>query len=128
MAVNGDDTHEDPVDNDYMGNYTTSVNAKDKDECAVDRWTANEGRGMQNEAVAVNHVHISVVAIVGKKEKNLIVRDIALAQGGGEITFDRAHRISSIERHHLEKFDAMGCESATAVNVDAGRLTCPCPA
>jgi len=48
--------------------------------------------------------------------------DIALFQGRGEIALDRAHRISSIERHHLEEFDAVSCESAAnRANSECGR-------
>lgn len=55
------------------------------------RWTgAWQTVGMQKEAVTINHC-ISVIAIVGEKEKHVIVCDIALAQGGDEITLDRAH-------------------------------------
>ena len=55
----------------------------------------------------------SVVIVVGEKVENVIVCDITLSQGRGEITLDRAHRISSIKLHHLEQLDTVTCESAT---------------
>lgn len=55
----------------------------------------------------------SVVIVVWKKDKDVIIGNIALSQGCSEITLDRAHRISFIERHHLEELDAVSRESVT---------------
>jgi len=63
---------------------------------------------------------ISVVAVVGKKEKHVIVGDIALTQSRSKITLHRAHRISSIKRHHLKDPNAVSCESVNK-NAKSGR-------
>src|SRR5882757_10788728 len=68
--------------------------------------------------------------VVGKKEKDVIVNDIALCQGYGEITLHRDHRVSSIKRKHLEELYAVsrklvteharsGCELGTDVSLSA---------
>ena len=45
---------------------------------------------------------ISVITVIWKEEKNLVIEGIALSQSRGKITLHRNHRISSVKRHHLE--------------------------
>ena len=75
----------------------------------MSRCTANKERSIQNEAVS-DRAH-SVLTIVGNKPEVVAVRNITLAQGHGEITLDGAYRLSSIELHQLEEFEAVICDS-----------------
>ena len=55
----------------------------------------------------------SVVTVVGEKKKDVVICDVVLSQGRSETTLDRAHRVSSIERRHLEQFNAVIGKSVT---------------
>lgn len=77
----------------------------------MSRCTANKERNIQNEAVSDTLRARSVLTIVGNKPEVVAVRNITLAQGHGEITLDGAYRLSSIELHQLEEFEAVICDS-----------------
>jgi hypothetical protein len=53
----------------------------------------------------------SIIIIIGKKNKNVVLVYVDLFHGCGEIALHWAHRVSSVKCNHSEELHAVICES-----------------
>jgi hypothetical protein len=92
MAVNGCGENKNPGVIQVTILHRGECEAKIKQKWAGG-WTANdhEGRGTSEEAVNAGGLYSVIIIITGKKNKNVVLVDVGLFHGCGEIALHRAH-------------------------------------